>query len=87
MVADALVYHPAVTHYLRYVATTGRHPLPGVPLQSRVSNIPQSAATRSSEPSSTLQDFMPGTSIEPTTRLAPSSHGLLSRTNSASLGR
>src|SRR5882757_975410 len=23
MVADALVYHPAVTHYLRYVATTG----------------------------------------------------------------
>ncbi|OCT53527.1 putative peroxisomal biogenesis factor (PEX11) [Cladophialophora carrionii] len=24
MVADALVYHPAVTHYLRYVATTGK---------------------------------------------------------------
>ena len=23
MVADAVVYHPAVAHYLRYVATTG----------------------------------------------------------------
>lgn len=24
MVADALVYHPTVSHYLRFVATTGR---------------------------------------------------------------
>lgn len=24
MVADAVVYHPAVAHYLRYVATTGK---------------------------------------------------------------
>jgi len=24
MVADALVYHPAVAHYLRYVATAGK---------------------------------------------------------------
>lgn len=23
MVADAVIYHPAVSHYLRYVATTG----------------------------------------------------------------
>lgn len=26
MVADALVYHPAVAHYLRFVATTGMYP-------------------------------------------------------------
>lgn len=26
MVADALVYHPAVAHYLRFVATTSTFP-------------------------------------------------------------
>lgn len=29
MVADALVYHPAVAHYLRFVATTGTFSEPG----------------------------------------------------------
>jgi hypothetical protein len=24
MVADAVIYHPTVTHYLKYVATTGK---------------------------------------------------------------
>ena len=24
MVADSLVYHPSVTHYLKFVATTGK---------------------------------------------------------------
>ena len=27
MVADALIYHPTVTHYLKYVATTGTSPI------------------------------------------------------------
>lgn len=40
MVADALVYHPTVAHYLRFVATTGKHaPLdllcPSCPSSSR----------------------------------------------------
>ena len=26
MLADALIYHPTVAHYLRYVATTGKCP-------------------------------------------------------------
>jgi hypothetical protein len=26
MVADALVYHPALAHWLRFVATTGTYP-------------------------------------------------------------
>ena len=25
MVADALIYHPTVSHYLKFVATTGTH--------------------------------------------------------------
>jgi hypothetical protein len=28
MVADALIYHPTVAHYLRYVASTGEFPSP-----------------------------------------------------------
>lgn len=31
MVADALIYHPTVAHYLRFVATTGELPLAQIP--------------------------------------------------------
>jgi hypothetical protein len=31
MVADALIYHPTVSHYLKFVATTGVPPLPLLP--------------------------------------------------------
>jgi hypothetical protein len=30
MVADAVIYHPAVSHYLRYVATTGKRSRPAL---------------------------------------------------------
>lgn len=33
MVADALIYHPVVSHYNRFVATTGTHKYRTLPLQ------------------------------------------------------
>jgi hypothetical protein len=29
MVADALIYHPTVAHYLKFVATTGMYAISG----------------------------------------------------------
>lgn len=37
MVADALVYHPALAHWLRFVATTGTYPRLLYPSQMLVS--------------------------------------------------
>lgn len=30
MVADSLVYHPTVAHYIRFVSSTGNSPVPPV---------------------------------------------------------
>lgn len=35
MVVDALVYHPAVSHYLKFVATTSKPARPHPPSQHR----------------------------------------------------
>ena len=40
MVAEALVYHPTVAHYLRFVATTGQnHPLHSQELPQAVTDV------------------------------------------------
>lgn len=65
MVADAVVYHPTVSHYLRFVATTGKSRLSSVTANS-YSVWAQSVATSSYVPYNTSHDSMHGTFTAPT---------------------
>jgi hypothetical protein len=104
MVADALIYHPTVSHYLKFVATTGTvslylplsHPsysqllhaflllLLAHPHFYEPTNVPQSAATKSSAPSNTSRASSPGISTAQTMRNPASRPSRRPRNNSAS---
>lgn len=85
MVADALIYHPAISHYQKFVATTSKYShttnicllISTIYLyQPPSNNHPQSAATSSSAPSNTSPASSPGTPTEPTTRNPPSTSSM-----------
>lgn len=86
MTADALIYHPTVSHYLRFVATTGMFLVPA-PLYfsdtpGLTSSSLQSVATSSSALFSTSPVSTRGTCSAPTAHLALSPPSKLSRSNS-----
>lgn len=99
MVADAVIYHPTVAHYLRFVATTGTpcpllhstpsqpQPHPSSPFPSPQANptpfLQQSAATNSSARSNTSPASTPGTCCARTRSPAPSPPSTPSRSSSA----
>lgn len=65
MVADALVYHPSVAHYLRFVATTRKSSLHYCSTDTKPNND-KSAETKPSAQSNTSPASTPGTSSAPT---------------------
>ena len=79
MVADALVYHPSVAHYLRFVATTGEFVL--LSDMAGAEHL-KSDVTRFYELSSTFLDFMPGICSEQT---APPETSYLSKPSRSNL--
>ena len=92
MVADAVVYHPTVAHYLRFVATTGgswalSYLLRPSRLPMLTGSSPQLAVTSSSAPFNTSLASTHGTSSAPTTLLDSSRLTKRSRSNSASHGK
>jgi hypothetical protein len=57
MVADAVIYHPAVSHYLRYVATAGKRSIPELLyLPSRPVDLPLKTLTDGRPHSRSRQD-------------------------------
>ena len=95
MVADAVVYHPTVAHYLRFVATTGTSwsllfdmpPTPPPLGLVLTHSSPQLAAINSSVPFNTSHDSAHGTSFALTTLLGSSRPMRPSRSNLASRGK